>query len=195
MVWKQHWFPRKHCENTVFDLFPEKLLFQGPCNSSVPAASIVSNEFHTHFITPKSTRDQVLQQMTVDLATESRRDASYLEFVQKLPGSIGGIQIYFPRDGHQIQGWGYLFPMDLKHLANLATNAANFFWDLPLLLRHKACFEFSMLTKTTALKPASRKLPPPVEFECSSTCHRRINRNQKMRPRTNQWRVMNFPPK
>lgn len=66
-------------------------------------------------------------------------------------------------------------------------------WDLPLLVRHKACFEFSMLTKTTALKPASRKLPPPVE--CSSKCHRRINPNQKMRPRTNQWRVINFPPK
>ena len=142
MVWKQHWFPKKHCENTVFDLFPEKMLFQGPCNSSVPAASIVSNEFHTHFITPKSTRDQVLQQMTVDLATESRRDASYLEFVQKLPGSIG-IQIYFPHDGHQIQGWGHLFPVDLKHPANLATNAAKLFETCHFLwgTRHALSFQ------------------------------------------------------
>ena len=184
MVWKQHWFPKKHCKNTVFDLFPEKLLFQGPCNSSVPAASIVSNELHTHFVTPKSTRDQVLQQMTVDLATESRRDASYLESGQKLPGSIG-IQIYFPHDGHQIRGWGYLFSVDLKHPANLATNAAKLFETCHFLWGTRHALSFQCWRKP-------RKLPPPVE--CSSKCHRRINPNQKMRPRTNQWRIINFPP-
>jgi hypothetical protein len=34
----------------------------------VPVASIVSNQFHPHLIVPKSTRDQILQKMTVDLA-------------------------------------------------------------------------------------------------------------------------------
>ena len=139
-------FQKNRCENKVFYLSPANLLFQTPCNSSIPAASIVSNEFHTHLVTPKPTRDQIFQQMTVDLArcwAELTKSASYLELVQKLPGFCYWnpklLPTWCPSNGwigaHPFQT-NQLFPVVLKSSETWQQMWPRFVWDPPLPGRH-----------------------------------------------------------
>mmetsp|Transcript_68652 Transcript_68652/g.112690 ORF Transcript_68652/g.112690 Transcript_68652/m.112690 type:complete len:224 (+) Transcript_68652:389-1060(+) len=75
---------RGHLKNSALLDLPNRLveILQILRQVQLLHTSIVSDEFHTHLITPKSTRDQILQQMTIDLHKLTRQNPADVQVLR-----------------------------------------------------------------------------------------------------------------